>query len=259
MQVQYIESAPHPALRRWVKCYWLLEKHYTAAHPAEIITPDGYIDLVVHLEGQYFTTARQRLTPCPTSFLVGPLSQSLRLLADGHIITAGIRFYSYGVSLFAAISALTPPITDAAACFRSQLPLTISPQNAFQRFDAFLLNALHIVAEDVLLVKSAADYLWSDTLALSQLPEQVHFTLRTLQRKFAQVIGLSPKRFTRIARFNALKNRLILAPEQNLTEVAHDFQYFDQAHFIRDFRQIMGQTPSVFVEHVKAGDIRFYR
>jgi len=111
----------------------------------------------------------------------------------------------------------------------------------------------------VLLVKSAADYLWSDTLALSQLPEQVHFTLRTLQRKFAQVIGLSPKRFTRIARFNALKNRLILAPEQNLTEVAHDFQYFDQAHFIRDFRQIMGQTPSVFVEHVKAGDIRFYR
>lgn len=64
------------------------------------------------------------------------------------------------------------------------------------------------------------------------------------EKQFRRVVGTSPKQFASIIRFkNLIQNFL---PGQNLTAVAYDAGYFDQAHFIKDFRSFTGQTPHNF-------------
>lgn len=64
---------------------------------------------------------------------------------------------------------------------------------------------------------------------------------------FHNQVGLPPKAFARLVRFNALLSAVRAAPRVRWTEIAHRFQYFDQAHFGREFRQLTGVTPSAFV------------
>jgi hypothetical protein len=52
---------------------------------------------------------------------------------------------------------------------------------------------------------------------------------------------------------------LLCAPRQNLTTLAAQTLYFDQAHFIHDFEQIMGLSPQRFTQKVESGLFRFYK
>ena len=70
-------------------------------------------------------------------------------------------------------------------------------------------------------------------------------TSRYLQKLFAQHTGLTPKLYSKINRF---QNSLVLVAQKNtpLTSIAYECGYFDQSHFIREFKSFTGQTPSSF-------------
>jgi AraC-like DNA-binding protein len=70
---------------------------------------------------------------------------------------------------------------------------------------------------------------------------------RQLVRKFGNSIGLSPKEFTRIIKFIGSLNYLKTNRNNNLAEAAHSCGYYDQAHFIHDFKEYSGLTPSQFL------------
>jgi len=59
-------------------------------------------------------------------------------------------------------------------------------------------------------------------------------------------VGMSPKLFLRIQRFDRLLARVSRASEVQWANVAADHGYYDQSHFIRDFRDFTGMTPSVY-------------
>ncbi|MBC8082760.1 MAG: AraC family transcriptional regulator [Hymenobacter sp.] len=67
---------------------------------------------------------------------------------------------------------------------------------------------------------------------------------RYLERLFGQAVGVSPKYFCRIIRFQ--QTFRWLERTDSLTAVAATCGYYDQAHFIRDFRHFTGTTPSAF-------------
>jgi hypothetical protein len=51
--VKYKEHLPHPSLQDHVNCFWIMEREYTAEHPAENVTPDAFIELIVNLGAPY--------------------------------------------------------------------------------------------------------------------------------------------------------------------------------------------------------------
>ena len=72
-------------------------------------------------------------------------------------------------------------------------------------------------------------------------------TTRHLRRVFADNVGLSPKEYARAAR---LQRAVRMAVNRNdWSGIAADAGYYDQAHFIADFRELMGVTPGMFVKH----------
>ena len=81
-------------------------------------------------------------------------------------------------------------------------------------------------------------------LRISGLVEQSGLSARQFERRFAAHVGMSPKRYARVVRFEAALNRKKQAPGLRWTEVAHELGYHDQMHMVHDFSLLAGATPS---------------
>ena len=83
--------------------------------------------------------------------------------------------------------------------------------------------------------------------------------MRQFERRFIQQVGMRPKLFARIARFEAALEGKARFVTRSWTDVAHDFGYYDQMHMIHDFAEFTGGTPTetltqletVYVEQIK--------
>ena len=74
-----------------------------------------------------------------------------------------------------------------------------------------------------------------------------HFTTaRHLERQFNQQIGISPKEFINLTRFNKAFEKLQRGGKQTLSNIAWEFGYYDNAHFTNDFKRYTGKAPTEF-------------
>jgi AraC-like DNA-binding protein len=82
--------------------------------------------------------------------------------------------------------------------------------------------------------------------SLDDVLQTFYVSSRTLERNFLKMVGVTPKTYQRIIRFNNVLHELKLRKNQPLIHTALDFGYYDQAHFINDFKKICGFPPSLF-------------
>ena len=69
--------------------------------------------------------------------------------------------------------------------------------------------------------------------------------LRQLERRFNEIVGLPPKRLARIIRFQSALGSIYSNPDRELTGIAYDHGYSDQAHFIHECKALSGKAPSI--------------
>lgn len=82
------------------------------------------------------------------------------------------------------------------------------------------------------------------------LAQAACMSLKSFERKFKEQVGVTPKYFSRIIRFNKALRQKLLQPRQSWTSVAHNNGYFDQMHFIKDCKQFTGMTPAAFLQQL---------
>ena len=92
----------------------------------------------------------------------------------------------------------------------------------------------------------AADRILSSNgnLSTAELATQVGIGVRQFQREFSARFGVSPKLFSRIARFQSALDTKARSSTKSWTDVAHDFGYYDQMHMVHDFREFTGESPT---------------
>ena len=83
--------------------------------------------------------------------------------------------------------------------------------------------------------------------SVSQVVEQVGFSQRRFIQLFADEVGLTPKLFCRVSRFQKVVQVAHTHEQINWTQVALDCGYYDQAHFVHDFQSFAGITPSDYM------------
>jgi AraC-like DNA-binding protein len=88
---------------------------------------------------------------------------------------------------------------------------------------------------------------------VDELCTQVGLGERALQRLFSDYVGVSPKWVIRRFRLHDAASRLAKAEDVNLTTLAQDLGYADQAHFTRDFKAIVGRSPSDYRRSASSG------
>lgn len=85
-------------------------------------------------------------------------------------------------------------------------------------------------------------------LKVNDLTNRFDMSKRTLQRLFRKYVGVSPKWIIQRYRLHEAAEKMASGETENWPQLALDLGYFDQAHFIKDFKQIVGQTPADYLE-----------
>ncbi|MCO6357080.1 helix-turn-helix domain-containing protein [Roseivirga pacifica] len=112
-----------------------------------------------------------------------------------------------------------------------------------QRFIHSQLNE-NPIREDVELIYNKIVEAKAYNLSVSELAYWMGYSERHISNIFQEHVGLSPKRFIQLTRFNqSLKLIDDLESFPKLSDIAYEMGYHDHAHFIRDFKQFCGKTP----------------
>lgn len=86
---------------------------------------------------------------------------------------------------------------------------------------------------------------------VDEVVNQFNLSKRTVQRLFRQYVGVSPKWVINRYRLHEAAERLINGEVVNWAELALDLGYFDQAHFIKDFKAFVGRTPAEYAKIIE--------
>jgi AraC-like DNA-binding protein len=129
-----------------------------------------------------------------------------------------------------------------SACYNNEMRVNLMQnyllkQLAAGKVDPDILNCLNEVQ------------LSGASVSVNQFVKDTGFSQRHLSRKFHEHIGLSPKEYLRVSRFVSSLNYLKKYPEYSLTEIAYQSGYYDQAHFIRDYKAYAGYTPKQVLQN----------
>jgi AraC-like DNA-binding protein len=84
-----------------------------------------------------------------------------------------------------------------------------------------------------------------------ELQQKTQLSERSLERKFKDSVGISPKLFARIIRFQETLNQMRNNKYEKLSDIAYENDYADQAHFIRVFKEFTGFSPLDFKRQAK--------
>ncbi|HEY3039670.1 MAG TPA: helix-turn-helix domain-containing protein [Pyrinomonadaceae bacterium] len=253
---KYQEFIPHATLQDSVKRFWILEKEYDAEDSVEEVTPDACVELIFNFGSPYTKAGDSAVRELPDVCLVGLLSKPLKLQASGLVKIVAVRFYAWGALAFLknAASRNTATQVDIDPMWRQLVQRVAANvraseyQKAVEEIEDFLIGIRLNRLFDPQQVRAAAKLLYHSKgqFRVAELADYCNLSVRQLQRQFDNATGVSPKTLARTIRFEAIRDRLMFDPNANLTELAYEFGYTDQAHFIKDFKAFTDRTPGEF-------------
>jgi AraC-like DNA-binding protein len=82
--------------------------------------------------------------------------------------------------------------------------------------------------------------------SVNEFSQNNNINRRHLTRKFSTAIGLSPKQLAKTIRIQTALKAMLNNEHTSLTDLAYENEYFDQAHFIKEFKEFTGLTPKEF-------------
>lgn len=241
-KVKYEEFAPHTELQDDVYCYWQLLTPRPLTQPFQYrIVSDGCIDILweQHKPKDIYATGFSTLY---VEYELGKDFHywGIRFLPAGFTALSGLAAHTL-VNQFIPLANLTQKWSDALAEMATSIQDIPSAQSLL---NLFFLEQLPNKAEvDTRFLKAAEQILLSrGHLNLKEL--DVGIGSRQLRRLFAHYYGESPKTFAQILRFQNVLNAKPSMQSLKENKLFYDEGYYDQSHFIKEFKKFYGVTPN---------------
>jgi AraC-like DNA-binding protein len=86
-------------------------------------------------------------------------------------------------------------------------------------------------------------YEYQGNLSISSLAERINYSERSIRRTFQEFLGINPKEFMNIIRFQNALRGMTESPKR-FTDLASTYGYYDQSHFIHHFKRYYGKLPT---------------
>jgi AraC-like DNA-binding protein len=247
--MRYREIAPGAEVRSFIDCYWILE--HEASEPARVqrVVPDGRPELILNL-GQPFESFQDgQWRVQPGCFLAGQITGPLLIRPNGKAKILGVRFLPHGAGQVFGLpmhelTDLAVPVADLSPRLARDLERSLESAG-IPSIEAALLSFAG--AEDCTVGEAVSQIVrdWGRR-DVACLAAHLGISLRQLERRFESRVGLSPKLFSRMQRFQRVFQE-IDEGRPNWVEAALACGYYDQAHLIRDFKDFSGQTPALLL------------
>ena len=126
-----------------------------------------------------------------------------------------------------------------------KLTFAATDKQRIKIIEQFLVSQLKDIQTDKLIVEAVKlIYQTNGTIRIKELNQKLFISQSPFEKRFRKVVGTTAKKFASIFRFNAVLDNL--NHTKSLTEICYENNFFDQAHFIKDFKQFTGDTPENF-------------
>lgn len=130
-------------------------------------------------------------------------------------------------------------------CLEEQLAEADTNTKRIMVVEQFLISRLNERAPDALVLGALSlIHQRKGNIRIRELAEQLHISQSPLEKRFRQAVGASPKKFASIVRMKHVIRQY--DPARSLTELGYENGFYDQAHFIKEFKGFTGQTPEKF-------------
>lgn len=250
--MRYEERQPDETLRRYIQCFWYLEREYSAEDVAETMWPSGCQELIFHFGADYAASGQV----LPRAFFMGTLTQYHPLVAQGLIYLFGVRLMPWGLRAFKEL--------DIYALKDKFLPLSdLFPADELAEIEWKLKSA--DLEEGV---EMLSDFMYShfkpDTkheamidiltkLYRTPMEQDVPISVaesgysqRHFERICSELVGMSPKQLNSVSRFNLARLQIFFNPRMDIPACMVQFGYHNYAHFSKEFKRCLGITPSAY-------------
>ena len=241
-----LHRPPSERLAGFVDLYWYYAG-WAPGHARERLLPGGTMELIFDLTDETRGDA----------FVVGAHSRSTEIDTSRPQTLLGVHFKPGGAFAF-----LRPPadafhnaevtLADVwggvARELRERFFETQDPATMFETLEAALLaQQVRDVARHPAVEFALRAFRADASTSVAALVEKTGFSARRFIEVFREEVGLTPKLFSRIRRFQQVLETTRFQDEVDWTDVALECGYFDQAHFIHDFRDFSGLRPGEYL------------
>jgi AraC-like DNA-binding protein len=268
--MRYWRMQPDERLRPRVICYFLVEptgqtppgERVPPERQQQLLLPDGYSEIVFNLDAAFERWAigqPEQRAVMSSSYLIGGRSHSVLTCNRGAVRLAGAKLDS---RLLRAIIGMplsefrdsTLTLSEVGA--RPLLDLDESihsarrPEDIKTDLDRFFLRALCRSSPEDPMVGELLQriHLSRGTLSIMKWLRAERIDSRTLERRFCAYMGMMPKQYARVVRFKHSYRSLMVAEPGTAARRTHLDPYYDQSHFIREFRKFLGTAPTAKLE-----------
>ena len=254
--MEFENFPPSDILKSYIKYYWVCTTDEDVS--MEVMYPSGYVELCIDISnGNTVRHFGDRATKMPSMEVLGHLTKPTKATVTKGTTVLVTRFYPYASSLFFPnqVSNFTNDSIDLydilskeSTEFYNHLMEQRTLGQKIKALDSFLVQRLtksNKKREQFGLVEHLCSCISKkdDSFNLKNMASSYGFSERHIQKLFHDWVGLTPKSFHSILRFNK-SLELIQSSGSALTSIAYECGYYDQAHFIKEFKSYAGITPS---------------
>ena len=240
---------PQAPLSDFIDCIWYWDG-YVQPHSRERLLPDGSISLVFDLSRDSGDTAEDVLTGARTTSFVLETSKMFA--------TLGVHFKPGGAFPFLRFPAhelseqsvpLDAVFGSAVRGLRDRILEPSTPRQKFRIVEQWLTGLAGRSLQRHPAVEFALHHFESCTTPniVSKVTERLGFSHRYFIEKFNSEVGLTPKRYSRVRRFQRVLAAVGVRHEVDWADLALDCGYYDQSHFVRDFKTFSSLTPEEYL------------
>jgi AraC-like DNA-binding protein len=252
---------PRPPLSRYATSFWLYEGQ-PPQHQRERLLPTGTTELVINLRADALHVAGRRegepLTRRRGAIVCGPHSEYFVIDAAEKASLLAVNFLPGGAFPFFGVPAaeLHNKVVSLEALWgaeagrlRERLLEVGTAERKFWLLERALLSRLSDTLADSRAVAFALRALAAPRpgRTVAAVSDELGYSARRLAQLFGEQVGLTPKRFQRVQRFQAVLRALERLPDPDWARIALACGYFDQAHFNHDFQAFSGLSPGAYL------------
>lgn len=251
---------PSPALRPYVKSFWVFRRA-AALHALreEYMHPGGGFGLVFNFGDSVCVDGQAVGDPL---FLDGTTTISRAMGFRGGVEMMGVRFVEGGAYPFLGVplaelrnqlSLLDALERPPLLRLHARLYEAPSTPARIQLLEAWLLDRLArgkarspIIAESLTLLRDSGG-----RHPIARLAHELGISQRQLERLYQIQVGMSPRQYMQLLCVERARHALRRTPELAMAALACELGFYDQSHFIREFRAVVGQTPGAYLRRVR--------
>lgn len=255
--METVTLAPSNPLHLFVTNIWIYEEDSDTGSTTLPFFADGYPGLIYQSLGDGLVVQPQD-KQMPLAFLYGQTLHPVELHVRHPFKLVIFQLYPFVLNRFFGLDSRQLnngcyDLREAKGWNACAERLRAEPDTSAEVYHIgrFLLGLFQNKKEQLDATVNAALQHILDTKArvtIKELCDKLHLSERTLGRRFLKEVGIPPRDFIQIIRFQQSLKQLSDGEYEKFTDIVYTNGFADQSHFIRVFKAFTGSTPAAFVK-----------